>query len=83
MGFYLIDLFQLKLICWSDRCLVLDHSQVLAPTETETVLELILKVQNFQAGMIVIANDLKLKSVVHTTKHTINSIILYFVLHIK
>ena len=28
MGFYLIDLFHLKLICWSDRCLVLDHSQV-------------------------------------------------------
>ena len=27
MGFYLIDLFQLKLICWGDRCLILDHDQ--------------------------------------------------------
>jgi hypothetical protein len=27
MGFYLLDLFQLKLICWGDRCLILDHDQ--------------------------------------------------------
>ena len=27
MGFYLIDLFQLKLICWGNRCLILDHDQ--------------------------------------------------------
>jgi hypothetical protein len=27
MGFYLVDLFQLKLICWGNRCLILDHDQ--------------------------------------------------------
>ena len=28
MGFYLVDLFQLKLICWDNRVLILDHDQV-------------------------------------------------------
>ena len=27
LGFFLIDMLQLKVICWEDRCLVLDHDQ--------------------------------------------------------
>ena len=34
MGFYLVDLFQLKLICWDNRVLILDHDQVRSETIT-------------------------------------------------